>query len=209
MAQVLLMTSFWHAIAALLLAALVVMGSPGPATISVMALGAAFGFCRSVRYLTGIILGTITVLMVVAFGILSLLTSLPHVAPILLTASSLYMLYPACRIAMAPPLAAQTRQTRSATFLSGFLLGVANPKAYLAIGAVFAESLLPIESPLVAAFIKVGLLSGMIVVIHVIWLLVGVSLAEWLRHPVISRTINLFFAGILVLVTVLPMLRLL
>jgi len=42
----------------LILAALVVMGSPGPSTMSVTAVGAAFGFRRALAYLAGLVLGT-------------------------------------------------------------------------------------------------------------------------------------------------------
>ncbi|HEX9447859.1 MAG TPA: hypothetical protein VF920_07755, partial [Dongiaceae bacterium] len=74
----------WHAILSLLLAALVVMGSPGPATLSVTAIGAAFGFRRALPYLCGIVLGTDLVLLAVALGLTSVLLAQPRLAPILL-----------------------------------------------------------------------------------------------------------------------------
>jgi hypothetical protein len=52
-----------------------------------------------------------------------------------------------------------------------------------------------------------AVLAGMIVLIHVSWLLVGASLARVLRDPFISRTVNVALAGILVvtsLIAVLP-----
>lgn len=70
----------WQQLLALVLAATVVMGSPGPATISVTAIGAAFGLRNSLRYAWGIILGTVAVLLVVATGITAILTSMPGVA---------------------------------------------------------------------------------------------------------------------------------
>ena len=42
----------------LIVASLLVMGSPGPSTVSVTAVGAAFGLRRSVAYLSGLIAGT-------------------------------------------------------------------------------------------------------------------------------------------------------
>jgi threonine/homoserine/homoserine lactone efflux protein len=99
--------TLWRSLATLVLASLVVMGSPGPATMSVTALGASFGFRRSVPYLAGIVLGTTAVLLAVAAGLVSMLLSAPRLAPVLLALSAGYIVYLAFRIATAPPLSRQ------------------------------------------------------------------------------------------------------
>ena len=48
---------------ALLLSSLAIMGSPGPATISLTAAGSVHGVRRSLGYLAGIVLGTTIVLL--------------------------------------------------------------------------------------------------------------------------------------------------
>ncbi|TKB63782.1 MAG: LysE family translocator, partial [Mesorhizobium sp.] len=53
--QVLLDQQLWQQLLALVLASAIVMGSPGPATISVTAVGAAFGLRDSLRYASGIV----------------------------------------------------------------------------------------------------------------------------------------------------------
>ena len=58
----------WRQLFALVLAATVVMGSPGPATISVTAVGAAFGLRRSLRYACGIVLGTIAAMLALQYA---------------------------------------------------------------------------------------------------------------------------------------------
>ena len=63
--------------------ALVVMGSPGPATISVTAVGGAFGVRRALPYLAGVVFGTTVVLLVVATGTASLLLSEPRLGPMM------------------------------------------------------------------------------------------------------------------------------
>ena len=78
----------WHPLLALVLAATVVMGSPGPTTISMTAVAAAFGVRRSLPYLCGLILGTTVVLLAVATGIVAMLLSVPQIAPVLITASA-------------------------------------------------------------------------------------------------------------------------
>ncbi|TIS30848.1 MAG: LysE family translocator, partial [Mesorhizobium sp.] len=80
----------WQQVLALVMAATVVMG---PATISVTAVGAAFGLRPSLGYTSGIVLGTTAVLLVVAAGIFGMLASVPGLAPLLTVASALYILY--------------------------------------------------------------------------------------------------------------------
>jgi threonine/homoserine/homoserine lactone efflux protein len=191
------------ALASLILASLVVMGSPGPSTMSVTAVGAAFGFRRSLAYLVGLVLGTIAVLVAVAAGVVAMLLSLPRLAPLLVAASAAYIAYLAFKIATAPPLSGQDPAASAPSFAGGFLLGVANPKAYLAIAAVFAGTTLAVGSHVIEAMLKAAVLTMMIVVIHLGWLIAGVSLSRLLRHPVGSRIVNLLFATILMITTIM------
>jgi threonine/homoserine/homoserine lactone efflux protein len=186
----------WHPLLALVLAAAVVMGSPGPATISVTAVAAAFGARRSLPYLCGIILGTTAVLIAVATGMVAMLLSVPQIAPALIAASAAYILYLAYRIATAPPLARHSQHAAAPSLTGGFALAVANPKAYVAIAAVFAGTTLA-EAGTRDTIAKTVVLAGMIVVIHVCWLLAGTSFRRVLYDPVASRIANLVFAAIL------------
>ncbi len=195
------------ALVSLILAALVVMGSPGPSTMSVTAVGAAFGFRRSLAYLSGVILGTIAVLVAVAAGVVAMLLSLPRLAPVLLAASAIYIVYLAVKIATAPPLSRQDQATSAPSFAGGFLLGIANPKAYLAIAAVFAGTTLAVRSRMVEAALKLAVLGIMIVVIHLFWLTAGASLSRLLHHPAGSRIVNLLFAAILIMTTIMAIAR--
>ncbi len=74
----------WAAFAPLLVTALAIMGSPGPATISLTASGAAFGVRRSARYLAGIVAGTAVVLLAVAAGVTGALLATPALRPALI-----------------------------------------------------------------------------------------------------------------------------
>ena len=195
------------ALLSLILASLVVMGSPGPSTMSLTAVGAAFGFRRSLAYATGLIVGTTAVLVAVAAGVVAMLMSVPRLAPVLVGVSAAYMAYLAFRIATAPPLSRQDPAASAPSFAGGFLLGVANPKAYLAIAAVFAGTTLAVPSRLGEALLKTAILTIMIVVIHLVWLTAGVSLSRLLRHPLSSRIVNLLFAAILIATTVAAIVR--
>ena len=187
-------------LAGLVLAAAVVMGSPGPSTMSITAAGAAFGLRRSLGYLAGLVMGTTTVLMAVALGLLTLLLSLPWLAPGLIAASGIYILYLACRIATAPPLSRQARPVAAPSLAGGFFLAIANPKAYAAIAAVFAgANLEPVP--------KILVLCLMIILIHLVWLLAGASLSRMLHDPRRGRIANILFAAILIATTGYALLR--
>jgi threonine/homoserine/homoserine lactone efflux protein len=172
------------------------MGSPGPSTISLTAVGASFGIRRSLPYAAGLIAGTVAVLLAVAAGVVALVTSIPHGAHVLGVLSAAYILYLACKIATAPPLGGRGGSATAPGFLGGLGLAIANPKAYVAIAAIFAAD------PGLDAVVKTTVLSGMVVLIHVCWLLAGVSLSRWLHDPVAARIINSAMAAALVAVTV-------
>ncbi|MFS8113284.1 LysE family transporter [Rhizobium jaguaris] len=194
-----------YPILTLLLASLVIMGSPGPSTISATAVGAVYGFRRSIGYVCGLIAGTMVVLLAVAVGVVAVLLSVPHGASALTAVSTVYILYLAFRIATAPPLARRGDQAATPAFAGGFLLAVANPKAYLAIAAVFAGVSLFKDQRTLDAVSKIALLSMMIVIIHLCWLLAGTSLSRFLQNPTISRIVYMSLAGILIVTTALAL----
>jgi threonine/homoserine/homoserine lactone efflux protein len=196
-----LVSGIWRPLTALILASIVIMGSPGPSTISVTAMGAAFGVRRSLRYACGLILGTIAVLFLVAAGIVALLVAIPYAAQVLGAVSVAYILYLALRIATAPPLGRNTENRAAPVFGGGFLLAIANPKAYLAIAAVYAGTTVIAADQGLDAIIKTVLLSLMIVIIHLFWLLTGASLSRILHDPVSSRVVNVTLAAALVIMT--------
>jgi threonine/homoserine/homoserine lactone efflux protein len=203
--QLAVVPGMWRSLAALLLSALVVMGSPGPSTVSATAMGAAFGIRRSLNYVSGLIAGTIAVLLTVSAGAVVLVLAIPYGAWALSVVSAAYILYLAIKIAAAPPLSQQSAQAAAPAFVGGFLLALVNPKAYLAIAAVFAGTTVVTESQGLDALIKFVSLSAMIVVIHISWLMAGVSMARVLRDPLSSRLVNLALATLLLVTTVIAL----
>ena len=195
----------WGAAGSLLVTSLAIMGSPGPATLSLAAAGSAFGLRRSLGYLTGIIAGTITVLIAVAAGIIAALMALPALRPIVIAISAAYVLWLAYHIATAPPLTAQAAGGNAPSFAAGMLLGLANPKGWLAIAAVFASTRIA-DSVRTDTAAKTAALSMMIILILTAWLVGGVSLARLLRDPHLARIINIALAAAMVGATALAVL---
>ncbi|HVB10346.1 MAG TPA: LysE family transporter [Bacillota bacterium] len=186
-----------------LLTALAMMGSPGPATISLMTSGAAHGPRRSLGYLAGIVAGTWLVLIGVATGITVTLLAMPELRLLLIAASAGYILWLAYRLATAPPVSAQP--ARAPSLGGGLLLAIANPKAWVAIAATFASARLLVGTAQ-DAVVKVGVLAGMLVPIMTAWLFAGSTLAPLLRSPRAGRAIHVVLAGALVAAAALALL---
>jgi threonine/homoserine/homoserine lactone efflux protein len=161
---------------------------------------------RSLGYLLGIVAGTVVVLVAVATGITAALLAVPAVRPALLAAGAAYILWLAYHIATAPPLAGRAAAVAAPGLAGGALLGVANPKAWIAIAAVFASARLAHGAAADAAA-KVAVLSVLIVVINATWLAAGSSLAPLLRHPGRARLVNRCLAALLVAAAALTVVR--
>src|SRR2546429_9166736 len=116
------------------------MGSPGPATISLIAAGSVYGVRRSLPYLAGIIVGTTIVLVAVATGITAALLAVPAIGSTLIGISAAYILWLAYPFATAAPLSKPTGAPIAFSLMGGALLGTANPKAWIAIAPGFARA---------------------------------------------------------------------
>jgi threonine/homoserine/homoserine lactone efflux protein len=185
-------------LAAFLLAAVALAGSPGPATLSLTATGAAFGARRGAAYLAGIVFGMVAVMAVVASGLVGLLLAVPGATPVVTVLAAAYFLYLAWRIATAPPLAADTAQRRTPTFTGGLLLSLINPKGYAAMAALFSGFVLVHERLALDVAAKMAALVVVITAVNVAWLLAGAALTRFFRDPRTNRAINVAFAVLLV-----------
>jgi threonine/homoserine/homoserine lactone efflux protein len=182
------------ALPAFVIAGFALTGSPGPATLSLAAAGAAFGLRRSLGLAAGIIAGVLAVMMVTATGLTGLVLAQPVFGPVVKSLAVAYMVYLAWCIATAPPMGDAAQDGHAPTFLGGIFLGVGNPKAYAAMAALFSGFVLSADGVVADAGFKVLILLAIMVIVDVAWLLVGSALARVMRHPALSRTINIAFA---------------
>jgi threonine/homoserine/homoserine lactone efflux protein len=196
----------WGSVGTLVLISLAIMGSPGPATISLVAAGSVRGVRRSFPYLFGIIVGTTLVVVAVATGITAALLAVPAIGSVLIWISVAYILWLAYQIATAPPLSKLTGASNAFSLMGGAILGIANPKAWVAIAAVFASVHLA-DAPTNDAAAKIVVLTVMIIVICATWLVAGTSIAPLLRDPRRARLVNAALAAGLVGATALAMLH--
>ena len=183
-----------------LMAGLALAGSPGPATLSLAATGAAFGGRRGMVYMVGIVCGMILVMTVTAGGVTGLVLAVPGAVPAVTVAAGLYFVYLAFRIATAPPLAAdaEAEAGRAPSFAGGLFLSLVNPKGYAAMAALFSGFVLVDGRLGLDAVAKTAAMTVVIVAVNVTWLFTGAALTRCFRDPASNRLINVSFAVALV-----------
>lgn len=180
----------------LVLAGLALAGSPGPATLSLAATGAAFGARRGLEYLAGIVIGMVVVMAIIASGVAGVLLAAPGAKPAVTALAALYFLYLAFRIATAPPLSERKGGPRP-SFAGGLFLSLVNPKGYAAMAALFSGFVLVRERLALDALAKATVLAAIITASSLTWLFAGAALTRFLREPRANRMINVTFAILL------------
>jgi len=182
---------------AFLLASLAMVGSPGPATLSLAAAGAAFGARRVFGYFVGILAGMVAVMAIVASGVMGLLAAVPGATPVVTAAAALYFVWLAWRIATAPPLTEAEGDRRPPTFTAGLGLSLVNPKGYAAMAALFSGFTLLRRQLALDAAAKIVLLALLIAAVNIAWLLLGAAMTRFFRNPRTNRIVNVVFAVLL------------
>ncbi|MBI3515264.1 MAG: LysE family transporter [Proteobacteria bacterium] len=185
-------------VASFVLAGVALTGSPGPATLGLAAAGAAYGMRRSLALFVGILAGVLVVMMVTAGGLTGLMLAQPALARAVALLAAAYMLYLAYRIAMAPPPGDGQAGDRPPGFVLGVFLGVGNPKAYVAMAALFSGFVLVRDRPVADVVAKIVILVAIMIVVDWVWLLAGAALTRAFHRPVLGRAINIGFAVLLV-----------
>lgn len=180
------------------LAGLALAGSPGPATLSLAAAGAAFGARRAFGYMAGIGVGMLGVMAITASGVVGVLLALPGAAPAVTLLVVAYFAYLAWRIATAPPLADDAGDGRQPSFAGGLLLSLVNPKGYAAMAALFSGFVLVRGRIALDVAAKTAVLAAIILAVNLAWLHAGAALTRRFRDPVANRAINIAFALLLV-----------
>ncbi len=166
--------------------------------MSLAGLGTAFGFRPSLSYLVGIITGTTIVLLMIATGVTALVLAQPILLTALTILAGIYILYLAWKIASAPVGPLAPRSEHAPAFVPGFSLAIANPKAFAAIGAVYAGHTLAADNLTADAVYKLAALVLVIVIVNTAWLAFGATFSRILKNPVAGRAANILFATMLV-----------
>jgi len=183
---------------AFILVGFALTGSPGPATLSLAATGAAYGFKAGRSFLFGIIIGVMVVIVGVAAGVFAAIIAIPHAAEVLTVFAIGYFAYLAYKIATAPPVGKPVSITDGPGFVTGLILNISNPKAYAAFTALFSGFHLIPQAPTQSVFVQIVLCFSIICIVNPTWLYAGSALRHVLHDEKISRRVNRGFAIMLV-----------
>lgn len=179
------------------LAGLALAGSPGPATLSLAAAGAAFGSRCGLGYMAGIVTGMLGVIAIVASGLAGVVLALPGAGQLVIVLSAAYFLYLAYRIATAPPLTDKAGQGAAPNFFTGFLLSLVNPKGYAAMAALLSGFVLAVDVVHDLA-LKLVILLAIMITVNLAWVYAGAAMTRLFRNPRTNRLINIIFALLLI-----------
>jgi threonine/homoserine/homoserine lactone efflux protein len=174
-----------------LAAAIGLLGSPGPAIAALIAVGRARGFAGGLPYFVGLQFGLALAAGITAAGLFSLLATFPSALRMMTIAATVYLVYLAWKISSSPVgETAQASNGAHASPAAGFLLGMTNPKAYLAFASLLASYTLVKSSAQQDAFTKWLLLVAVMIAVDIVWLYVGVFLRALMLSQKRERALN-------------------
>ncbi len=183
---------------------LVMVGTPGPNNLMLMASGVNFGIRRSLPLLAGIVFGCQALLLAAAFGLAQLLTLYPEAMVLLRVFCALFLLYMAWLLVSSKAAGDSAGPaTRPMTFWQATLFQWVNPKAWmicLALIAVYAHPASLVETTARASLVL--LVVGTPIMLA--WNIGGLALRYWLRQGARLRWFNRIMA-LLLLGSVYPM----
>jgi len=180
--------------------------TPGPGVLSTAGIGAAYGYRAGFAYVGGLMLGGAFTMVMVISGLAAVVLTVPWLRVVLLSASVIYLIYLAWRIAMAGAHVGFTAATKPLGFSNGFFLQFINPKAYVVATTLFLGfGFLP-QSPVWEVVIKLTVFNMIWLPVHLIWLGAGAKLGSLNLSPNMQHVINIAMALSLVGVVLVAML---
>ena len=166
------------------------LGSPGPGIAALLAVGRVEGLSGGLRYYAGLQLGLAAAAAVSAIGLASLLRAFPSALRALMIIAASYLVWLAYKIATAPVGSALGGKPVPCSPTAGLLLGITNPKGYVAFASLLASQTLLPRNPGGDIVLKWILIVVVILAVDFAWLLVGVALKQAALRPRSERILN-------------------
>ena len=181
------------------LAATVLLGSPGPGIAALISVGRRKGLVGGLRFYGGLQVGLATAAAIAAAGLFSAVQALPFAQRALAIVATAYLLFLAWQIATAPvgdPEDAKASDLAE-TALGGALLGVTNPKAYIAFASLMAAYPIVRQRQTLDLGIKWLVCVVVMVVVDLAWLGLGVAVGKARLSPGAERAMNWIMGGLI------------
>jgi len=113
----------------------VLMASPGPGTIAVMARGLGSGFTHAISMGMGMVLGDLVYVLVAIFGLSTIASMMGDIFIVIKYIGGAYLIYLGVKIFASKPSNQAIKSSKSKSyvkdFISGFLICISNPKVIL------------------------------------------------------------------------------
>ena len=175
------------------LAVFLLLITPGPGVLSLAGVGAAFGWRQGISYLSGLFIGNNLVCIAVISGLATVILANPSIRMILLVVSAAYLGYLAFRIAFSGTKIAFIYMPKPG-FITGTTIQLINPKAYAVHITLFSGfAFYPIDF-FIETVIKLLIANLTWILIHFLWLYLGVKINQLELPEKTQRIINVFMA---------------
>ncbi len=186
------------AIGPLTLFALSQIGTPGPANMALLSVGAQLGLRRALPFVAGVALGKQLLIWPIGFGLMGFAEQVPLVFTVLKWASAAYIFWLAWKVASLR-LAPGQLDGPAPGFLAGLIVHPLNPKAWAMIVAGFTNFFAPGTDPVIATAILAAIMLGCQLALHPIWTLAGEAIARTLAGTRAEPYVMYTLAGLTVL----------
>ncbi|MEM9285842.1 MAG: LysE family translocator [Pseudomonadota bacterium] len=175
-----------------------ILGSPGPAPLSLAAVGGSFGWRRGFPYLLGLVTAIGAGCAAASLGLGSLIRKDSVLTMLLMAVSSLYILSIAWKVVSASALPETQDRLSVPRFRDGLIVNLTNPKAYAAILAVYAGFALPFESSLPSVLATGAVVIIVAFLVDLVWLAAGALLKGLFEDERYARPLRVSFAVLMV-----------
>ena len=186
-------------------AATALLGSPGPGIAALISVGRSKGMLGGLRFYGGLQVGLAAAAAISAAGLFAALRAVPVAARVLAMVAAAYLLYLAWKIATAP--VGDTDEAKpsgfAATALGGALLGVTNPKAYIAFASLMASYPILAGRETADLGVKWLICVAVMIVVDLAWLWLGVVVGKARLTLRAERAMNLVMGGMILVTAVL------
>jgi threonine/homoserine/homoserine lactone efflux protein len=190
-----------RAVAVFVAAATALLGSPGPGIAALLAVGKSQGWPGGLRYYAGLQMGLAVAVVTSGTGLVSLLSAYPAVTRVMVIGATIYLVFLAYAIATSPVGIDAAARPASVSPAAGVLLGITNPKAYLAIASLLASPLQLTAGASANIVLKVALCIAVIVIVDIVWLWVGVAVGRAKLTPMGERIMNVAMGATILIAT--------
>lgn len=161
------------AASAFTLAAIGLLGSPGPAIAALLAVGKTQGLRGGLRFYGGLQIGLATAAAISAAGFVSLILAFPSIRITMIVMATVYLLYLAFKIATASveadPSISERMTPKGGFVFAGVAVGITNPKAYVAFASLMAPVTLIPTTAFGDGVLKWALVVLVMVVVDILW----------------------------------------